>query len=510
VSEQTLQAPPVEVALDRRSAGRPRRAASLLELARRYPWVLGAIALVALATVIVRAAGTRPGYDPYGWLVWGHLTIHFNLDTNGAPSWKPLPFVFTVPYALVGHYALWLWMITSVAISLSGVVFAYRIAFRLTGASPERRYAAYAAGAVAAVALLGIRDYTHFILSAQSDTMIVSLCLGAIDCHLSGRRRWALWLAVLAGLGRPEVWPPLGLYAIWLWRSVPAMRRMLVAALSLIPLLWFGIPALTAKSWFVAGNIALKSPRALHENKISGTLDRFLDLHEAPVQLAALLALGLAAWRRQRETLLLAGVAVLWVLTELAFVLRGWPGVPRYLFEPTGVMCALAGIGIGRVILDLPPLIARVGSRVSPRRLAPNLTSTIGGLAAVAVIAVFAGAMVPAARSRLLIERHDLKHEQARARVVNALPGVIAQLGGRARIAACGQPTTFIGYQSVLAWDLGTNTGSLFWTPHLGRVSPRSVVLFVPLHNGWKVTPINVPAARQAQCRGLRIVQRFT
>ena len=80
--------------------------------------------------------GPGPGYDPYGWLVWGKLTVHLKLDTNGAPSWKPLPFLFTVPYAVVGHYALWLWMITSVAISLAGPIFAWRIAFRLTDAPP--------------------------------------------------------------------------------------------------------------------------------------------------------------------------------------------------------------------------------------------------------------------------------------------------------------------------------------------------------------------------------------
>ena len=55
---------------------------------------------------------TRPGFDPYGWLVWGQQTLTGTLDTNAAPSWKPLPYLFTVPYALVGHYQLWLWMIT--------------------------------------------------------------------------------------------------------------------------------------------------------------------------------------------------------------------------------------------------------------------------------------------------------------------------------------------------------------------------------------------------------------
>ncbi len=67
--------------------------------------------------MIVLCADTRPGFDPYGWLVWGHQTIAGSLNTNAAPSWKPLPYLFTVPFALAGHYQMWLWMIASVAIA---------------------------------------------------------------------------------------------------------------------------------------------------------------------------------------------------------------------------------------------------------------------------------------------------------------------------------------------------------------------------------------------------------
>ena len=99
-----------------------------------------------------------------------------------------------------GHYALWLWMVTSVAISLSGLIFAWRIAFRLTYSRPERRYASYVAGLFAAAFVLAMQDpvgnynYTHYILSAESDTMIVSLCLLAIDLHLSGHHKAAFWI----------------------------------------------------------------------------------------------------------------------------------------------------------------------------------------------------------------------------------------------------------------------------------------------------------------------------
>ena len=93
---------------------------------------------------------------PYGWLVWGHQTIIGSLDTNAAPSWKPLPYLFTVPFALFGHYQVWLWMIASLAISLSGVVFAGRIAYRLVGAAPQRRWAGIVAAAFAGLGVLGI------------------------------------------------------------------------------------------------------------------------------------------------------------------------------------------------------------------------------------------------------------------------------------------------------------------------------------------------------------------
>ena len=154
---------------------------------RRYTWWLVALGVLLLSAVIVRTLGTRPGYDPYGWLVWGKLSIHGALDTNGAPSWKPLPFLFTVPYALFGRYALWMWMVTSVAISLAGPVFAWRIAFRLVEAEPARRYAAYVAGLFAAVFVVLMEDpiapanYMHYLLSAESDTMIVALVLGGSE-----------------------------------------------------------------------------------------------------------------------------------------------------------------------------------------------------------------------------------------------------------------------------------------------------------------------------------------
>ncbi|MDQ6746336.1 MAG: hypothetical protein M3Z27_10030, partial [Actinomycetota bacterium] len=452
----------------------------------RLRWLLGALALLSISFAVARWAGTRPGYDPYGWLVWGKLTVHGSLDTNGAPSWKPLPFLFTVPFSLFGHLALWLWMVTAVAVSLSGPVFAGRIAHGLTGAGPGCRYAGYLAGAAAALALLGTPDYTHSILSAESDTMIVSLCLAAIDCGLRGRTRWALWLWVLAALGRPEAWPLLALYAAWGWRREAALRPMIVVGVVLVGLLWFGIPALTAKSAFIAGDNALNSPRELHSDKVLGTLDRFLDLQELPVWLAAALTVSLAAIRRRALILLLAAGATLWVAVEVAFVLRGYPGVPRYLLEPVAVVCVLGGVLVGRLLVELPDLA---------RRLAPQAGLRAGTALAALLVVAFAGALVPAARSRIRQERHDLRNERARAHLLERLDVLVGRLGP-ARILRCGAPDVPISYQSVFAWYTGMKIGTLYVNQRLERVHPAALVSIAPRRGGWSATPRHLPPGR--------------
>jgi hypothetical protein len=483
VTESTLDAPSIL-----ESAPTPPERPPSLEpwtlrlFVRRHPGWATAIGLVAFSTVLVAWARTRPGFDPYGWLVWGHQTLSASLDTNAAPSWKPLPYLFTVPYALAGHYQMWLWMITSVAISLSGVVFAGRIAYRLTRAPPERRWAGIAAAGFAGVALLGITDYSHYVLSAQSDPMIVALCLGAIDCHLSGRPRWAFVLGGLASLGRPEVWPFFGLYAIWAWRAVPAMRWLIAGGIVALGLLWFGIPALTSRTPFVAASNALDSGRALRGDKVTGTISRFLGLYAFPLELAALLSVVLALRRRDRVTLVLAGGVVAWVVIEIAFALHGWPGLPRYMFEAGGVMIVIAAVGVGRLLADPP----RWG----------GVPAWAGAL----VVAVLVLGLVPAAISAARSEHQDLRSQHARTAELNRLVGVVRHLGGAARLRGCGEPLTRLEYQTVLAWTLRVNVAMVGYKYSEAVARGTPIVLFTPQPGGW-----NVQAVHQVspECRTL-------
>ena len=515
MSEQTLDAPPVEV-LDDDGPPHERRAhtrADWKALAYRYRWVLTAIGLLIVSLAIVLYARARPGYDPYGWLVWGKLTIHLGLDTNGAPSWKPLPFLFTVPYAVFGHYALWLWMVTSVAISLSGLIFAWRIAFRLTYSRPERRYASYVAGLFAAVFLLALQDpigsfntpfnYTHYILSAESDTMIVSLCLLAVDLHLSGHHKAAFWIWWLGSLGRPEVWPFYGLAGLWLWWKQPSYRKWLYASLVGLAFLWFGIPGLTSKSLLTAGNIAENSPRAIHGNKITGTITRFHELLPNTVWVMAVLTVAWAAWRRRIAILVLAAGAMLWVLIEIAFAVHGFPAVPRYMFEAGAVVGILAAIFIGRIVHELPALLAQWTRRLDGGRLGARAVAQVGTWGTVLVLVLIAGSMLGAAHRQYRLERKDLSAQRARTVLIGRLSGVVRTLGA-SNMFACGQPNIPIGYQSIFAWYAGVKTGVLYVSPGYLRAHPHPLVNIYPTAGaGWKVFPSMVDPAHAAACKNM-------
>ncbi|MFZ0042804.1 MAG: hypothetical protein WAK93_15950, partial [Solirubrobacteraceae bacterium] len=384
MSDTTLETPGVLRPEDRQPSGADGAGGAPQPWYRRHVWWLVGVAVIVVSAAIVRYAHTRPGYDPYGWLIWGYQTLHLSLDLGGAPSWKPLPLLFTVPYSLFGHYALWLWMTTAEAAAFAGSIFAGRIAYRVVNTDGRYRNAAIAAAIFAGLGMYGIQDningtldsYMHYILSVQSDPMIVSIVLAAIDFHMTKHRRWVIAMLVLASLGRPEAWPFLGLYGLWCWRIRPDMRIFLGVSAFIVAFLWFGVPTITNGRPFVAGDLAQGSPRELHQNKIIGTIDRFKTLNLWPVWVLALAAVAWAGyrWRRLRDVfaagtasviqrterdnyllvLALAAGIVIWLVIEVAFALHGWPAVPRYIFEPAVVAVLLGGIGFGWLIREMP------------------------------------------------------------------------------------------------------------------------------------------------------------
>jgi hypothetical protein len=465
-------------------ASRPRRARTrphprLPAPVARHPWLVVSLALVLASVAFVIATGVRPAYDAYGWLVWGRQAAHLRLDTNAAPSWKPLTFLFTFPYALaLGRAALWLWMVTATAAGFAAAVFAGRIAYRLGAPDREHRLAASAGAVFAGVGVLGIEGYWHFILIATADPMIVALCLAAIDCALSRRWAWAWALLVLACLGRPEALPALVAYAIWAWIRVPRLRGGLVAGIAAVPLLWFGIPALTSTSWMAAGKVLSESTTSLPGDKFVAVLRGFVGLYELPMQVAALFAAVLAVVLRLRVWLLILAAAVAWLGVEVGLAYHGWGVTPRYMFEPAALMVVLAGAAVGRVLA------------ADPRRPAPLRWLALAG------VLVVVGTLAPQARIRGRLVHNGIVLGRTWARQIHRLHTVIARDGGARRILACGQPVTEVPFQSILAWELDQNVIDVGWEPEAWRALGVPMVLFEPAGAGWQVRVVNPSGPR--------------
>jgi hypothetical protein len=251
--------------------------------------------------------------------------------------------------------------------------------------------------------------------------------------------------------------------------------------------MWFGIPTITNHRPFVAGQLALKSPRELHQNKVIGTIDRFTGLQYLPVWIAALFTVGVAAVRRNRLILLLAAGSVVWVIVEIAFALHGWPALPRYVMEPAAIAAVFAGVAVGWILLESP-------------RLRRGLPRWIG----VPIVAVLVATLVPGAVARLRTERSDLRHEHSRTHEIGLLQATLNALGGYRHIRNCGEPVSNVEFVSALAWFVKLDVGFVGHRPDFELHQRYPIVLFTPLaRGGWRVLPWHTRPYQVARCRGL-------
>ncbi|MGH2872605.1 MAG: hypothetical protein ACRDL5_09120, partial [Solirubrobacteraceae bacterium] len=325
---------------------------------------------------------------------------------------------------------------------------------------------------------------SHLVLIANTDPLIVTLCLAAIDAHLCGHRRLAYWLLVLAALGRPEAWPLLGSYALWLARGSRRTAGVSLLGIALVGAFWFTIPALTSHSWLTAGKLALHQHTAIQGPKLTGVISRLRSLYELPMQIAVLASAAIAIWRRDRPTLTLAAAALLWVAVEIAFAMHGFSAVNRYLIEPAAVLIVVAGVGVGRSL-----------SATRRRALA------WGGPIAVLALVV---ALAPSVRTRADQARVQYDNTHARAIQVGRLRDVVSRIGGPAAIKSCGQPASLLGFQSTIAWVVGLNVGNVGFRPGRDIQAGGPIVLLRPVGLGWQVRIFNMPPSRAARCALLK------
>ena len=205
---------------------------------------------------------STPSYDPWSWLVWSRQIIHGHLTiTSGGTSWKPLPMIFTIPFALFGKAAPDLWLVVARAGALAAVAMVFRLAFRLTrrvgGLFGEAEVRHDRVTAAAPALLAGLIGAVALALSASggfvssnalgySEGFAAALLLISIDRHIDGKPRQAFIVGFLVALDRPEIWLFWGPYGLWLFWKDPGARVLVAALFVITPIVWFlpGLPGL--------------------------------------------------------------------------------------------------------------------------------------------------------------------------------------------------------------------------------------------------------------------------
>lgn len=422
------------------------------------------VACVAVAAASL-ALPWRPSFDQWAWLVWGRDAAHLGLTLGAAPSWKPLPVLFTALFSLAGSAGPALWLIVARAGSLLAVAMTARLAARWAR-GPLR----WVAGASAALGLVLVHDFFRRSAVGNAEPLMVAAALLAVERHLDGHRRQALALGVVAALVRPEAWPFLAAYALWLWREREVQRGWIAAWLAVVPVLWLGAPLVGTGDMFQSshaalGRVPLASAAATqhHGLRVIGLFAGMLPLW---TKLATIFALGLAAVRRTPERALaaaLSAVALGWVAIVALLAQRGYAGLPRYLFMPAALFSILAGVGL-----------VRAAELARALRRAPRVAAATG-----LIFAAVAGLSIADVR-RLGTDGTTLTHESARDR---ALATAIDRAGGAQAVLDCGTPVTPWFETSAAAWKLGVNLDQVHAHPQSG---PEVVFAYRP-GAGWQV-----------------------
>jgi hypothetical protein len=401
------------------------------------------VALAALTLLLPSA----PTYDPWSWIIWGREIAHFDLVTTEGPSWKPLPVMFTTVFSLFGSWAPDLWLVVARAGALAAIALMFLLTRRLGGGI---------VGGVAAAAALAIAPW--WIRNAalgNSEGLIVAFLLATIDRHLAGDRRAAFLLAVCAGLLRPEAWPFLGAYGLWLlWRrELPA--RLVVGLGAATVALWL-LP-----EWWGSGDLLRAAHRAKDVNPGAPT---YADnparevLSDAGEMLTGPLLLGLVAVaamvmvRRDRAVAFLIGLAICWLGLVAYMTQDGFSGNQRYLIAPVALLIVLGGTGAGWVL----------ERAIAPLRRFGAARATL----VAAAVAVGVGFMVPSFANTM----PNLRSLEYQADLADQLPGLIDAAGGADALKRCGTAYTGPFLVPVVAWNLRTHAKDVGLAPRTPAV----------------------------------------
>ncbi|MGB2711124.1 MAG: hypothetical protein WBC33_06370 [Conexibacter sp.] len=413
-------------------------------------YALLASAALALGALSLLYPST-PTYDPWAWIVWGREIVHLDLQTTGGPSWKPLPVIFTAVFSLFGDAAPDLWLVVGRGGAVLAVLLAFRLGARLTGG---RGVPAITAGVVAAVALIISSQFVRTMSLGNSEGLLVAFTLWGVERHLDGRYRQAFVLGFLAALLRPEVWPFLGVYGLWLLLIDRRALWLVASGFALIPVLWF-LPELWGSGNLMRAADRAKQPNpnspAFAEHPFAQVIEDTWPLVITPVKAAAGFALVLAAidWirnRRQGAVLAVGLLAIAWIVLIAGMTQAGFSGNPRYIILGTSMLAVVGGVGFGRVVAFAQGLVARLPS---PR---------VATVAAAAVFVAMAVATAHWAQPRFA-NFDDLDRAlRYQAQLRFDLEDALAKAGGAQAFAACGHAATGKFQVPLVAWHLHRHT----------------------------------------------------
>jgi hypothetical protein len=450
-------------------------------IAARHPlsfwW--GVSLAVAILTAIVWP--TIPSYDPFSWIVWGREVTdpHLSFFVGGGPSWKPLPFFFTTVYGVIGHASPTLWVITARTGGIAGLIGAWRLSALLCRRAALPEWAAGVAGVVAAVGVIltaPSSGWTYYFFRGASEPLLIGCWLWAIDRLIAGRHKQAFGLLVAEGLMRPESWPFLLVYGVWLWK-LPAMRPWVLAGWVLQPVGWFVPPWISTGAPFMAATHASDYNGHLGTDVLKTVLSRGEGLQPLPSLAFAILGVIVALWlgrgalprgwraalvwieKDRSEIPLVAALAIAtvgWWVVVVAMTLDHYPGLERFFLPAAAMACVLSGYGLMRICALIGDLAGR------------GLASAGAGLASRARVPV----AMAAAAILLLGSTHYLgarwayaKEQEPRAATavtrIDALGTAIKVLGGRSRMLPCRSSVVTINHslQTAMAWQLETTLG---------------------------------------------------
>lgn len=487
----------------------PRAISRLAPSRHFYLWlIVGTLTVGALSLLIP----STPSYDPWSWLVWSRQIVHGHLTiTSGGTSWKPLPMIFTIPFALFGKAAPDLWLVVARAGALAAVIMVFRLAYRLTlrvgGLFGELDGTMDRLTTIAPALLAGLIGAVALALSASggfvssnalgySEGFAAALMLISIDRHIEGKPRQAFVVGWLVALDRPEIWLFWGPYGLWLFWKDPGARALIAVLAVITPIVWF-LPV-----YLGCGSFGCSVDRAAHprSNSLAFASNPFVaELKRAawPTMLlrikvvAALLVLtvtgilwhtyrrcGLAGLRtdvsKARLTAALLGVGGLaWFVVIAIMTQAGFSGNNRYLVLGSALVDTCGAIGYGWAARELAVLVARRrragGSGSATTRSGPLLQWAAVALCA----AIFLGFPDWVGGNMISIPRtHGSLVYQARIR--QAMNELVDRAGGADKVLGCGTVMTE-GFQvPMVAWILGTPTPRVWAPPTLsGGAHPQ-------------------------------------